>query len=83
MVMGGVSWMGGNQELVRPTTATWFKMEDVCILCNVIEISFIKISNQKKEEYFLAFWNSKWHTPTVLEGFKCESENENNERKMR
>jgi hypothetical protein len=37
MVMGGVSWKGGSQEIVKPTTITLLKMEDICILCNVIK----------------------------------------------
>jgi hypothetical protein len=37
MVMGGVSWKGGSQELVKPMTITRLKMEDACILCNLIE----------------------------------------------
>jgi hypothetical protein len=35
--MGDVSWRGGSLEIVKPTTIAWFKMEDPCTLCNVIE----------------------------------------------
>jgi len=38
MVMGGVFSRGGSWEVVRLTTTIRLKMEDVCILCNVIEI---------------------------------------------
>jgi hypothetical protein len=37
MVMGGAYWRGGSQEVPRPTAIAWFKMEDVCIFCNVLE----------------------------------------------
>jgi len=40
MMRGVVSWRGGSQEVVKPTTITQIKMEDVCILCNVIEIFY-------------------------------------------
>jgi hypothetical protein len=35
--MGGVSSMGGSWEMARPMATTQFKMEDACIICNVIE----------------------------------------------
>jgi hypothetical protein len=35
--MGGVFWKGGSQEVVRPMAIAQLKMEDVCILCNVIK----------------------------------------------
>jgi hypothetical protein len=39
VVMGGVSWRGGSQEVAKPTAIARLKMEeDACILCNVIEI---------------------------------------------
>jgi hypothetical protein len=42
MVMGGVSWRGGSREVVKPTTSAWLKMEDACILCNMIEFFWQK-----------------------------------------
>jgi hypothetical protein len=37
-------------------------MEDICILCNVIEIFFVKKKKPRhKEKGFLALSNSKWH----------------------
>jgi hypothetical protein len=38
VVMGVVSLKGGSQEVVRPMATAQFKMEDVYIFCNVIEI---------------------------------------------
>jgi hypothetical protein len=38
VVMVGVSWRGGSQKLTKLASTTQFKMEDVCILCNVIDI---------------------------------------------
>jgi hypothetical protein len=38
MVMGGLSSRGGSQEVDRSMTIAQLKMEDACILCNVIEI---------------------------------------------
>ncbi len=38
MVMGGVSWRGGSCKVAKPMTTTQLKMEDTCILRNVIEI---------------------------------------------
>jgi hypothetical protein len=35
--MGGVFWRGGSQEVIKPTASAQLKMEDTCILCNVIE----------------------------------------------
>jgi len=35
--MGSVSWRGGSREVVKPMVTARFKMEDACILCNVIE----------------------------------------------
>jgi hypothetical protein len=40
--MGGASWKGGSQEIIKPTTTTRFKMEDVCIFYNVIEFFWWK-----------------------------------------
>jgi hypothetical protein len=34
----GGSWRGGSQEVIRPIAIVGLKMEDVCILYNVIEI---------------------------------------------
>jgi len=34
----GVSWGGGSQEIIKPTITIGFKMEDVYILYNIIEI---------------------------------------------
>ncbi len=38
MVMGSVSWKVGSWEVVKLTTTTQLKMEDACILCNVIKL---------------------------------------------
>jgi len=35
--MGGVSWWGGSQDVVKPIATAQLKMEDACNLCNVIE----------------------------------------------
>jgi len=32
-----VEMWGASQEVVRPTATTWFKMDNACGLCNVIE----------------------------------------------
>jgi hypothetical protein len=40
--MGDVSWKGGSQEVARPTTIAWVKMEEACNLYNVIEIFYRK-----------------------------------------
>jgi hypothetical protein len=37
MVIGGVSSRGGSQEVAKPMASTQLKMEDDCILCNMIE----------------------------------------------
>jgi len=34
----GVSWDSGSQEIIKPTITIGFKMEDVYILYNIIEI---------------------------------------------
>ncbi len=39
--MGDVSRRGGSQEIARPTTIAYLKMEDACNFYNVIEI-FVK-----------------------------------------
>jgi len=36
--MGGVPPRGGSWEIARPIVIAQLKMEDVCILCNIIEI---------------------------------------------
>jgi len=38
VVMGGVTCRGGSQKMAKPMAVALFKMEDVYILCNVIEI---------------------------------------------
>ncbi len=37
VVMGGVFWRSGSQEVIKPIITTQLKMEDTCILCNVIK----------------------------------------------
>jgi hypothetical protein len=37
IAMGGVLWKGGSWEIVRPTIIIQFKMENACILCNIIK----------------------------------------------
>jgi hypothetical protein len=37
MVMGGVFWRGGSREVTKPKATTRLKIEDACILCNVIK----------------------------------------------
>ncbi len=37
MVIGGVLRRGGRRKVNKPTTIAQHKMEDDCILCNVIE----------------------------------------------
>jgi hypothetical protein len=44
MVMGGMFWKGGSQEVIKHVAIAQLKMEDAYILCNVIEI----------------FWRKKW-----------------------
>jgi hypothetical protein len=46
MVMGGVSWRGGSQEVAKPMAITQFKMEDTYIFCNVIEVFLQKRMTQ-------------------------------------
>jgi hypothetical protein len=46
--MGGVCWKGGSQELAKPTTTTQLKMENTCILCNVIKV-FTKKGDQSRK----------------------------------
>jgi hypothetical protein len=50
---GGVSWRGGSWELVKPTVTIQLKMEEVCILCNVIEILW---QNKVTKIERCAFW---------------------------
>ncbi len=38
VVMGGVSWRGENQEIIKFMATAQFKMEDILIFYNVIEI---------------------------------------------
>jgi len=45
VVMGGVSWRGGSQEVARPITTAQLKMEDAC---NIIEIFWWKNNQNKK-----------------------------------
>jgi chitinase len=47
--MGGVFWRGGSREIVKPTAITGLKMEDTYIHYNVIEIFFMKKSNQGRK----------------------------------
>jgi hypothetical protein len=51
-MMGGVSWRGGSWEVTKFTTITWLKMEDVCILCNVIEVFLRKKVTKVKMKTF-------------------------------
>jgi hypothetical protein len=37
MVMGSVSWKGESWDVAMLSTVAQLKIEDVCILCNVIE----------------------------------------------
>ncbi len=37
VVMGGGFWRDGNWEVAKPMAITWLKMENACILYNVIE----------------------------------------------
>jgi hypothetical protein len=54
--MGGVCWRGGSQEVARPSTITWFKMQDACILCNVIEILWWrKVTKTERGRLFSPF----------------------------
>ncbi len=56
MAMGGVSWRGGRRKMAKPIIIAQFKMEDVCIFCNVIEIVLIIKNNQdRKKEPFWPF----------------------------
>jgi hypothetical protein len=48
--MGGVSWKDESQEIIKPTSTTWFKMEDACNLYNVIEIFCWKKCNQDRRK---------------------------------
>ncbi len=47
-MIGGVSWRGGSQEVIIPTTIGQLKMDGACILYNVIEIFWPKKNNQDK-----------------------------------
>ncbi len=49
MMMGGVSSRGGSREVDRFMVIVQLKMEDVCILRNVIEILKWRKSNQDKK----------------------------------
>jgi hypothetical protein len=40
---------GGNWEVARPTAIARLKMEDACILCNVIEFFLTEKSNQNRK----------------------------------
>jgi hypothetical protein len=54
--MGGVSWRGGSQEVIKLTTTTQLKMEDTCILCNVIKTFWHKkMTKVEKWEPFVPF----------------------------
>jgi hypothetical protein len=53
MMMWGAFWKGGNREITRPVVMTWFKIKDVCILSNVIEIFlWKKITKTKRGRPF-------------------------------
>jgi hypothetical protein len=47
--MGGVSWKGGSWEVAKPTTNAQLKMEEVCILYDVIETFLMKKSDQGRK----------------------------------
>ncbi len=50
VAMGAMSWRGGSSKVARPIISTRLKMEDVCILCNVIEILWWrKVTKTKKK----------------------------------
>jgi hypothetical protein len=49
MVMGGMFWNGGSWEVAKPTVNAQLKMEDICILSNVIEI-FLTKKSQKNDQ---------------------------------
>jgi hypothetical protein len=49
MVMEGVSWRSGSQEVAKPMTTSQLKMEDACIFCNVIEFFLTKKFNLDKK----------------------------------
>jgi hypothetical protein len=54
--MGGAFSRGGSWEVARPTATAQLKMEDVCILCNVIEKKFTEKSNKdKRRSAFCSF----------------------------
>jgi hypothetical protein len=62
VVVGGVFWRDGSQEVARLTAIIWLNMEDFCILCNVIE-NFCrkKVTKIEGGGNPLALSSSKWH----------------------
>jgi len=59
--MGDGSWRGGSWEVAKLTTTVQLKMEDSCIICNVIEIFCWRKVTKIEEEGLLILSNSKWH----------------------
>jgi hypothetical protein len=56
MVMGGVFWRGGSQEVAKPMATAWLKMEDTCIFGNVIEFFWqIKVMKVERKGPFDLF----------------------------
>jgi hypothetical protein len=54
--MGGVCWRGGSQEIAKPLATARLKMEDVCILYNVIKTFWWrKMTKVKRQGPFVPF----------------------------
>ncbi len=47
--MGGVPQRGGSREIAKPIVIAQLKMEDIYILCNVIEIFWWKKVTKTKK----------------------------------
>jgi hypothetical protein len=58
--MEGVSWRIGSWEVTKPTSIAQLKMEDACILYNVIKIK--KKDQGKKMKVFCPF-----HAPNGID----------------
>jgi hypothetical protein len=54
--MGGVSWRGGSQGVVKPMAIAWFKMENAYIFYNVIETFWWrKLTKVERWMFFIPF----------------------------
>jgi len=63
-------WKGGSQEMARLAIMAWFKMEDTCILSNIIEFFWQKKSNQDRKRRAFPFETPNGIDTTLKEHIK-------------